>query len=606
MSCTTILAGKKITETGLVMAAHNEDERGRYVVYRCILPENEWDLSDPAQTFMPAEAGLASVPQVDHTLRSYWVEHVHPKGGEANSDMFYNEHGVLFTSNAGQDTKPDPNDPKLVKDGGIAYNIRRAVGERATSARHGVQIALSLIAEWGYSPRGRSYTIADKNEAWNIQTVRGFYYAAGRVPDDAVMVMSNHLTIHDLKEFPVSLPLDPKNPQVPMDSDFSRGTILYPADLITNAIDNGWYKPSQSGSYDDFDFAWVYQEANCWKQTYNTNRHLHGMRIIMDDPDLQCSTDPLAEMHHDPNKNYYPFCIYPKEPVTLEKLAEVLCSHTALTEDAKVALGPGKSPHLRRGQILCYGNSAETTITQFAEQNEQTTLWTTLGRSCHQPFIPLHPLNGIPEALEPTAEPTKAIQEHFVHHPERVCWKNNVWWQGFRRFQELADLQFCDVEKPLHQLRHEHLEREKAANAAVLAEHGDLQKFDREHIRIALEEWNTFAENHFNLAEIMPHDPICRNGETKTITIRFRMPEGQTPQEEGMIFAQGMVLLETESSPVIPGSLQQTNDGTWQADFDAEQVMKHAFCAGDFDFYLGGINSQGRTFAGQLILRFFD
>lgn len=604
MSCTTILAGKNITETGLVLAAHNEDERGRYVVYRAILPERDWDLNDPAQAFLPAEKGLASVPQVNHTLRSYWVEHVNPGGGEPNADMFYNDHGVLFTSNAAQNSKPDPNDPSLVKDGGIAYNIRRAVGERATSARHGVEIALRLLAEWGYAPRGRNYTIADKDEAWNIQTIRGFYYAAARVPDNGVMVLSNHLIIHSLTEFPVSLALDPKDPRIPMEEDFSKGAILYPADLITHAIEEGWYKPAIPGSYDDFDYAFVYQSEESWKQTYNTNRHLLGMRIIMDDPDLQCPPDPFAEVHHDPDPNFYPFCIYPEKPVTIEKMADVLCCHTAYTPDAKAALGPGKTPHLRRGQVLCYGNSTETTLIQFADRNEKTTLWTAFGRSCHQPFIPLHPLNGIPDVLEPSKDPAQAIQEHFVHRPERVCWKNNIWWQGFRRFQELADMQFCDIEKPLHALRHEHLEREKAANNAVLESDGDLAAFDCERIGIALKEWKAFEEKYFNPAEILPIEPIRRDAKIPAVTIRFRMPEGQTPREESLLLAQGMVLLEKESSPVIPGTLQVSEDGIWEAQFDAEQVLGHAFCEGDFDFYLGGTNTDGKTFAGQVIMHF--
>ena len=76
------------------------------------------------------------------------------------------------------------------------------------------------------------------------------------------------------------------------------------------------------------------------------------------------------------------------------------------------------------------------------------------------------------------------------------------------------------------------------------------------------------------------------------------------PREEGMIFAAGMVLLDSESSRVIPGSLQKNSDGTWQANFDGKEIMNHAYCTGDFDFYLGGINTEGRTFAGQVILHF--
>ena len=604
MGCTTILAGKNITESGLVMAAHNEDERGRYVTYHGMLPERDWDLSDPDQALLPAEKGYARIPQVKHTYRSYWVEHVYPECGAENSDMFLNQNGVLFTSNAASGTKPDENDPSLVRNGGIGYNIRRAVGERAESARHGVQVALSLIAEWGYGPSGRSYTIADKDEAWIIQVVRGFYYAAARVPDDAVMVMSNHLTIHSLTEFPVSLPLDPHQPQVPMDMDFSKGAILYPADLVSHAIEQGWYEPLVPGKTDDFDYAWVYLKEESRKINYNTNRHLVGMRFIMDDPDMECPPDPFAEIHNDPDKRLFPFCVYPKQKVTLEKIANILCDHQALTPDAKAELGPGKTPHLRRGLICCYGNSAETTIAQFAEKNEQITLWTALGRSCHQPFIPLHPLNGIPEILEPHKDSSQIMHDHLLQRPERTCWKDNAWWQGFRAFQELADMQFCDVEEPLHQLRFEHLTREKSANEQVLVKGGDLAVFDREHMEIALKTWKAFADDHFNLVVIEPLEPIQKDSAPAEIAIRFRMPGGQTPCETGMVLMQGMGLMGTEQADAIPGSLQAEEDGWWSVRFASERIISKAYAAGDFDYYLGGCNTDGRTFAGQLILHF--
>ena len=604
MSCTTILAGKKITESGFVIAAHNEDERGRYVTYHGMLPERDWDLSDPDQAFLPAEPGYAKVPQVPHTFRTYWVEHVYPDCGAENSDMFLNRNGVLFTSNAGGDSKPDPNDPSLVKDGGIGYNIRRAVGERAENARHGVQIALSLIAEWGYAPTGRCYTIADKDEAWIIQVVRGFYYAAARIPDDAVMVMPNHLTIHSLTEFPVSIALDPHDPQVPMNMDWSKGAILYPADLISHAVEQGWYTPRVSGKTDDFDYAWVYQKESGWKNNYNTNRHLIGMRYIMDDPKLECPADPFAGIHNDPDTRYFPLCVYPSRKVTLEKIAKILAEHQALTPDAWAELGPGKTPHIRRGLICCYGNSAETTMAQFEESPERTTLWTALGRSCHQPFIPLHPLNGIPEILEPHKDPSQVMHDHLLCRPERTCWQDNAWWQGFRVFQELADMQFCDVEEDLHELRFAHLAGEKEANDRILAENGDLAALDRDHVEMALKEWKAFAEEHFKLAEIEPHGPVSKAEAPAEIGIRFRMPEGQTPREEGLVLAQGMALMGTEQADVIPGSLQQETEDTWTARFAAENILNKAWAAGDFDYYLGGLNTEGRTFAGQVILRF--
>ena len=217
------------------------------------------------------------------------------------------------------------------------------------------------------------------------------------------------------------------------------------------------------------------------------------MRYIMDDPKLECPADPLAGIHNDPDTRYFPLCVYPSRKVTLEKIAKILAEHQALTPDAWAELGPGRTPHIRRGLICCYGNSAETTMAQFAESPERTTLWTALGRSCHQPFIPLHPLNGIPEILAPHKDPSQVMHDHLLCRPERTCWQDNAWWQGFRVFQELADMQFCDVEEDLHELRFAHLAGEKEANDRILTENGDLAAFDREHIEIALKEWKAFA-----------------------------------------------------------------------------------------------------------------
>ena len=604
MSCTTIAAGKNASETGFVLTAHNEDNSGRCAVYRGMLPEQDHDLSDPEQAYLPSEEGTAKIPQAPHTFAAYWVENIYPEHGASSSDMFLNRNGVLVTSNSGQESKPDPSDPDLVKEGGILYNLRRAVGERAKSARHGVQTALELLAEWGYAAGGRIYTIADKDEVWCVQTVRGHYYAAARIPDDAVMVMPNHLTIHRLTEFPVSLALDPRHPEIPMDADFSKGAILWPADLIDNAVKNGWYAPRGADPSEDFDFAFVYQAEKCRKVPYNTNRHIRGSQIILGDPCYECPRDPLAEAHRDPDPRYFPLCVFPEKPVTMEQLREILCSHFEAFPDIKTELGPGGSPHLRRGVILCYGNSTDTTIAQFGQRPEKITLWTAFGRSCHLPLIPLHPLNGIPGILEPMEDPSERLREHLLRKPERTCVKDNAWWQGFRAFQELADMQFRDVEEPLKELRARHFRREMAADAEILAEDGDLAEFDRQQVESALREWNAFAAERFNIAEISPVPPVRRDSAPETLEIRFRLPEGQTPAETGMLLMQGMGLLESESAPAVPGSLRQEADGAWHVSFPSGPILAKAFCAGDFDYYLGGVNTDGRTFAGQLILTF--
>ena len=49
--------------------------------------------------------------------------------------------------------------------------------------------------------------------------------------------MPNHYTLHGLNDFPEA---------------------YYSPDLVEYAIEKGWYKPRQDGSFEDFDFAKAY------------------------------------------------------------------------------------------------------------------------------------------------------------------------------------------------------------------------------------------------------------------------------------------------------------------------------------------------------------
>ncbi|MCK7514978.1 MAG: C69 family dipeptidase [Desulfobacterales bacterium] len=48
-------------------------------------------------------------------------------------------------------------------------------------------------------PRGRTYSIADKTEAWMLAVLRGRHWYAQRVPDDEVAVIPNHFTIRGIR-----------------------------------------------------------------------------------------------------------------------------------------------------------------------------------------------------------------------------------------------------------------------------------------------------------------------------------------------------------------------------------------------------------------------
>ena len=73
---------------------------------------------------------------------------------------------MVIVSNSMGTSREGMENADCVKDGGIAFNLRRALAERAQTARDGARILMELIDEWGYAPSGRAYTIADRDEAF--------------------------------------------------------------------------------------------------------------------------------------------------------------------------------------------------------------------------------------------------------------------------------------------------------------------------------------------------------------------------------------------------------------------------------------------------------
>lgn len=148
MNCMTLIAGKNASATGRVLVAHNEDDGGFVVVRHGWVPPQDW----AAGSVMPAEEGCAEIPQVSHTLGYYWTEYRKDTCGLTTADGFVNERGVVIVSNSMGTSRESMENADCVKDGGIGYNLRRALAERAGSAREGARILMELIDEWGYAP----------------------------------------------------------------------------------------------------------------------------------------------------------------------------------------------------------------------------------------------------------------------------------------------------------------------------------------------------------------------------------------------------------------------------------------------------------------------
>lgn len=84
------------------------------------------------------------------------------------------------------------------------------------------------MKKYGYFHRGRTYTIADRNEAWQISLLRGHRYLARKVGDNEIAFIANAFAFDKV---------DLKDPNV-----------IASPDLIEHAIEMGPTRPPRRGT----------------------------------------------------------------------------------------------------------------------------------------------------------------------------------------------------------------------------------------------------------------------------------------------------------------------------------------------------------------------
>lgn len=572
-ACTTVIVGKAVSSTGKVLVGHNEDAGGgRIVVRHAYVGARDWDEG----AVLPAEEGRAAIGQVPHTLGFWWSEVRTAAGGLSSDDGFLNEMGVYCVSNSCVKSKIDPNDSSRLTEGGIEYNLRRVVAERARSARDAVDLIVSMVERYGYAPSGRAYTVADKDEAWMVQIASGRIYAAVRCPDDAVVVFPNHYTVHALDD-----------------------GMICSKNIITYAKEKGYYE--ESGGV--FDYARTYQSPEFFRHPANTFRQRHGMAMVLGRPWEEDS---------------YPFCVRPKRKICVEDVMAVLSSHYEGTADDPAWLRaqvPGGNPHDTTLRRLCAGTTVESAVCQFAASPLLTTLWTAFGRPCEIPFIPLHPLAGVPRELDVMEDPHLALENHLASDPRLAAW-NDSGWMRLKEFERLADLVYQDCIGRLTVLNQARIQAMKAADeAAVLEAERRLSSGDEAQARGVLAAAGQKAATG-TLALLERFARTLRTASVSVgvqpsleslpgiLTARFVLKDGLEPLEETLRLGLGGSNTRTEYLGPAAGSLRSLGGGAWEADFDAPPLAKGIPAPGKYDFYLGGLTAAGLWFAGEVVITF--
>jgi secernin len=186
--CDTIVALGNVTADGSVLFAKNSDREPNEAQYMFHVPAAHH--SDGSRV----KCTYIEIPQVSHTYsvllsKPFWMW---------GAEMGANEHGVVIGNEAIFSKVPAGKEPGLI---GMDY-LRLGL-ERAETARQALQVIVDLLAQYGQSGNcgfthefyyHNSYLIADRQEAWVLETVDR-QWAAERVR--SFRSISNGLTIGD-------------------------------------------------------------------------------------------------------------------------------------------------------------------------------------------------------------------------------------------------------------------------------------------------------------------------------------------------------------------------------------------------------------------------
>ena len=392
LNCFTIIVGKKASECGSVIVAHNEDDNGKQLV-NLFRTKSKTHLNNETVEFNNG----GKLNQLANTKGFIWVE----LPGMKVADTYVNDEGVLITSNG----CPSREDLPDSTDGGILYWVRRLVAERCNTAKQGVKLAGSLIEKFGYVSAGRTYTIADDKEAWVLSAVYGKHWVAQRVPDDQVAVIPNYYTIGEI------------------DLNDTLNYVGSP-DIESYAISRGWYDPVQNRR---FHFAKAFTAETSINHPGNINRIWRGIDLLSQDKILI--------------DDDFPFSFYPHKKISVSEIMNILKDHYEYSELDKSELYLQGNPHFKNYATICSESTQYSFVAVLRDNlpdELNTLIWFTYFRPCVNFYIPLYlTIQSFDEHFAHTDSET-AIKQHFdpnenIFEPN----KDHIYWDFVKRVERI-------------------------------------------------------------------------------------------------------------------------------------------------------------------------
>lgn len=451
--CFSVVAGRFATADGSVMFAHNEDDYGNvhFNMYRVPSP-NDKEVALIA-TNTVAENSDIKPPKVGF----HWLE----MPGMDFSDSFMNDNGVVIASDACHSREDQPE----LTDGGISWQLRYAMASEATSARHAVGIATELLINRGYNSSGRTYIIADPNEAWMLSVVYGKHYVAKRIPDSCIAVIPNYYTITDV------------------DLNDEKNVIASP-DLVQYAISRDWYNPEKDGA---FNFRKAYGAAESLQDLSNIARMWVALNML---------TQKKYKSSDD-----FPWVIKPTRKVELQNLMAILSNHFEDTEFACSKDDPNADKHKCEPSSIC----SETTQYGFVAQLRSSmpvmvgcVLWLAPYRPCTNAYFPVYlGVDKTPEGFGGKSY-TEAIKHHLEgdQKPGMVL-PNSAYELFYKNTNIINEKPSLEAKKRFNELTNEFIRQQPMAEKLAMY---SLPKMEKEAIRVLTTRMNQTFEKVLKLS----------------------------------------------------------------------------------------------------------
>ncbi len=422
-ACFAVVVGKDASSDGSVIFGHLEQNGGLRNMSYFFVPRME---HKPGSVVELRRGG--TYPQVPVTYSYLWGKNT----GVEFGDGYFNEWGVAIASDA-TPTRENSYEELVARgditDGGIGYKLRRIVAQRARTAREGVEIAGDLLDRFGYATTGRTYVIADADEAWVLAVAKGKTWIAQRVPDNEIVLLPN---VHIIG--PEADLADTEN-------------VIASKGLIEYASLRDWYDPA---SGEPFSF----REAFSPDPPVESFLHEHGV-----DPRQWFSQSLVkGELIELPADAPLPFSVKPDRKFTIMDVVNIMRSHghiegqrPDIEKGYRLGLSDNETPHQQGGKgNICHGRTQELVVYQL--RNWMPTkigslAWRTLAAPCGSVLVPWY--SGITEVPKPYHKQwdiEEALKINFHFDPPKGTFEydpENA-FDVFKRLENIIDLNYTE------------------------------------------------------------------------------------------------------------------------------------------------------------------